>query len=218
MKTIPRICTSETNCRLFETSGFFYARYCELNVKFYECKRFFDTGLTGGDKEEWELNLPNGTMKSNFSVKERIEEYIAPGVTDIEQEDALYEVSIYRLDKKQVVFQGNYTNQSSLNVTPTLSGYKVVVGDTKSAEAGEGVENLLYDTIIPALLIILGLTAAVTIAVLGTQIIKSSDEASERSEKIKQLRNILIGLAIAFIILFAIEPVSELVNRLMENG
>ncbi len=80
-------------------------------------------------------------------------------------------------------------------------------------EANQNIEKMIFDDIIPALLIILGIAAALVGTILGYQIIKSADEPQARQEKISQLKNIIIGIIMVFIILLAAEPVTDLVRK-----
>lgn len=109
-----------------------------------------------------------------------------------------------------------YPKNSGVSNDYKLSNITITSVDNSAiAGASAGVDVLIYDTIIPTLLILLGIAAGVTCAILGYQIIKSSDEPQERQEKIQRLKSILLGIAIAFIILAAIEPVSKLISKYM---
>jgi len=76
------------------------------------------------------------------------------------------------------------------------------------------VQDFVVEDIIPVLIIILGIAAALTITILGYQIVKSADEPQERREKITRLKGILVGLGIAFLLLFAAKPAIKLIERL----
>ena len=91
----------------------------------------------------------------------------------------------------------------------------VKVVNTKSDESQSEFMKLIKGDVIPVLMILLGLAALVTIVVLGTKIVKSSDSPSERSEYVKQLRNILFGLGMAILLLFALDPVTEFVKKIL---
>lgn len=78
------------------------------------------------------------------------------------------------------------------------------------------IDEMIYDDIIPLLIGVLVIAAGVSLAVLGYQIVKSADEDQERHDKIKRLRNILIGLGIAILLLFVIEPLSKVVERFLQ--
>lgn len=80
----------------------------------------------------------------------------------------------------------------------------------------ETIDDMIYDDIIPVLIGVLIIAAGISIAVLGYQIVKSADEDQERHDKIKRLRNILIGIGIALLLLFAIEPMAKVVERFLE--
>ena len=93
----------------------------------------------------------------------------------------------------------------------------IMVDNSKVKGASADVEGLIYDTIIPTLIAILIIAAGVTCAVQGYKIVKSSDEPQERQEKIKHLRNVLIGIAIALLLLFVLEPAATAVTELLEE-
>lgn len=122
------------------------------------------------------------------------------------------------LDRNELVYSGSTTggidDEISISTSST-TGY-VIVDNTIVDGASGGVMEIINDTIIPALLIILGLAAGVTITILGIQIIKGSDEAQERQDKIHRLRGILIGIAIAFILLAATGPLTKFIGKWLE--
>ena len=107
------------------------------------------------------------------------------------------------------------------HASKTISNVPVFKNSTSSSPASKKeqkteVDNLIYDTIIPVLITILLILAGVTIAVEGYKIVKSADEPQERQERIKHLRNILIGIGIAMLLLFVIEPLSNVVVEFLE--
>lgn len=188
-------------------SGQYKTLYCDLNIPRYECGRFYnDTNIA---IEEWELknsidgnnylidNLFNmGKMRSDYSIKTRVAKLMGN-----------VKYSLEKLDKNGIVYNGSGLSSS------LAGGVYVLVDNTGADKAKLDVDDIIYDTIIPTLLIVLGIAATITVVVLGVQIIRGADDSSERSEKIKRLRGILIGLAIAFCILVLIEPVVELTEK-----
>ena len=78
------------------------------------------------------------------------------------------------------------------------------------------MDDMIYDDIIPVLVGVLVIAAGVSIAVLGYQIVKSADEDQERHDKIKRLRNILLGIGIAILLLFVMEPMSKFIEGFLE--
>ena len=61
------------------------------------------------------------------------------------------------------------------------------------------------------------IVAGVTLAMLGYQIVKSADDPQERKEKISRLRGILIGVAIALLLLFIIEPAKKFITKFLKE-
>lgn len=187
------------------TSGTYNPLYCDLNVARYECGKYFSNN--DSDIKDWKL-IKSGVLDkdskviSQYSIKKRVE--LIGDLSGVKY-------TLERVDRNGIVYEG-----SSLQTTFTTGGVYVVVAATGADEAQGNLDQIIYDTVIPALLIILGIAATITVVVLGVQIVKGADEASERSEKIKHLRSILIGLAIAFSILVIIEPVAEFISRYME--
>ena len=72
---------------------------------------------------------------------------------------------------------------------------------------------MIYDTIIPVLLGILGFAAVVSCSVLGYQIVKSADEPQERAQKVHNLKIILLGIGVAFVILMLIKPIINIIEN-----
>ena len=110
------------------------------------------------------------------------------------------------------VYAGNVTSRKDISNSKIGQTIYVKVDNSKVDGGAGDVESLVYDTIIPTLITILFVVAGISIAVLGYKIVKSSDEPQERQESVKRLRNILIGIAFALILLFAFEPISNLVK------
>ena len=99
----------------------------------------------------------------------------------------------------------------------TYSGYSMPVAKVDNSDfSTETIDDMIYDDIIPVLIGVLIIAAGISVAVLGYQIVKSADEDQERHDKIKRLRNILIGIGIALLLLFAIEPMAKVVERFLE--
>lgn len=194
------------------TSGFYNPLYCDLNIPRYECGRFYSN--TGSDISDWKL-IDEGTTKAKlikkYSIRQRILEI--PGFVDGTATTNTLKsgIRLELLDKKGIVYKGS-SSSLPIEFNSSVNSY-VIVSNTGSDAAAGDVEGLMFDVIIPALLIMLSIAATVTIIVLGVQIIKGADEAQEREDKIKRLRGIIIGIAIVFIILAAVEPISELLTK-----
>lgn len=136
-----------------------------------------------------------------------------------------------KYDKNKTCTQKDYVVTKGDTTTPriykgSLSGSNTynkafvatnIVAEVDSDDASSGVSQLISETIIPVLLAVLGVLALVTSVTLGYQIVKSADEPELRSEKIKKLRNILIGLAAVAIVLIAYEPAYEFAKKLITN-
>ena len=146
----------------------------------------------------------------NLLVSKRIE---ALG-TSLGLAKGSYLTSYY--DKRQLVYNANMGINNSFSLGGGADAVLVKIDNTTVNGAATGIESMIYDTIIPVLWVLLGICAVVTCTVLGYQIVKSADEAQERQDKIKSLRNILIGLAMAALILFAAEPIINFINKYME--
>lgn len=132
------------------------------------------------------------------------------------------------IDRKNLIYGVEGTRSTLLDQSPgilmkqgTANGQVdklvIMVDNSKVTGASANVEGLIYDTIIPTLIAALIIAAGITCAVQGYKIVKSSDEPQERQEKIKHLRNVLIGIAIALLLLFAAEPAANAVTELMEE-
>lgn len=131
----------------------------------------------------------------------------------------------FYVDRKYLIYDVYGLGGDITDAIADLSNNKTILDDTvvivnvdntKVSGASGDVEKLIYDTLIPTAITILLIAAGVAIAVLGYQIIKSSDEPQERQEKIRTLRNILIGIGIALLLLFIIEPFVNLIKGNLE--
>lgn len=100
--------------------------------------------------------------------------------------------------------------------TYKIYSVNLIVDNSAAEGTEEEVEHMVYDIVIPVMLGVLGLAAVVTCTMLGYQIVKSADSPEERSGKIKTLRSILIGLAIAFVMLLVVKPVISFIKGYME--
>lgn len=72
------------------------------------------------------------------------------------------------------------------------------VGDAGLNEVMSLLEEVVNDTILPIIWIVLGLFLVVKGAILGMQIVKAADEPQVRQEKIGSLKWLVIGVAIAY--------------------
>jgi transposase len=71
------------------------------------------------------------------------------------------------------------------------------------------IKEVVKNIILPIIWASLGLLLGIKGAILGTQIVKASDEPQVRQEKINSLKYLVIGVAIAFGVSFAATPLLE---------
>lgn len=116
-------------------------------------------------------------------------------------------------DKLGLVYSG--TKQLSLSNAVGGDNIIIKVDNTSFSDSKKQVDDMIYDTVIPALITILTIIAGVMCVVMGYKIVKSSDDPQERSESVRTLRNILIGVAIAYILLFVTEPAARFIERFL---
>lgn len=123
------------------------------------------------------------------------------------------EVNMVQGDINKIIYKGSSATSSNPNTKFVFANIVTLV------QLGEdtSISELITDTIIPVLLAVLGVLAIVTSVTLGYQIVKLADEPEERSEKIKKLRNIIIGLAAVAVVLIAYEPVYEFAKELIQK-
>ena len=122
----------------------------------------------------------------------------------------LSDMSLKFSGKKYTVFGSSLNNSTAGKVV------YIKVDNSKVSDSSGDVTDLIYDTIIPALIAILIVIAGISCAVLGYKIVKSADEPQERQDSVKRLRNILIGIAIALVLLFGAEPFTNFIKRFIE--
>lgn len=72
------------------------------------------------------------------------------------------------------------------------------VGDPGLNEVMKMLKEVVSDTILPIIWVVLGLFLVVKGAILGMQIVKAADEPQVRQEKIGSLKWLVIGVAIAY--------------------
>lgn len=153
-------------------------------------------------------NIASCTPEHGTSVK-RVEEFLCD---DQNNTDCLSKYNIEYKDGS-VIYKGPFGEINNFNCETVYVkvGSK---GSGSSHDDGENsaIENIIYDTVIPVLMVALGIMAGVSIAVLGYKIVQSSDSPSERQEHISRLRSILIGLGLAMLLLFGLEPVTNFIR------
>lgn len=202
-----------------DKENFFYKMYCNTGQN--NC--YYEPGLAG-----------IGSTKKYKNLKYRMDFYIgeAGNLCSGDNECIITENDVTKtpIDRSQIVYRGNATVSSAkegwfgnsiirANNTAVTHANNVTVLTQNTAFETEkaNVEAIIYDTVIPALLGILGIAAIVSCTVLGYQIVKSADEPQERADKVKKLKQILFGIAIAFLLLIAVEPIINLVKGYMEE-
>jgi len=207
--------TKEKNCAVTSSNydtfhdvyndGFFYPSFCNADAGITNCTEekegIFDTKLMDRKKARLSSARVEGYTYDNVKIQGFVEGLGVPS-------DA-----IHYADNKRLIYAGN---ASQVNKNYAIMEVVVLVDNTMVDGASGDVETIIFDTIIPALLVILGIAAGVSIAVLGYQIVKSADEPQERQDKIRRLRNILIGLALAFVVLLVAEPITDFVKQWIE--
>lgn len=166
------------------------------------------TELFSSDASNRTILYCNSDAVSGSGCEDPAEDAITSHYSGVSEKD-IYFVG----DKKRLIYANSSGGISWNSVGQT---YVRVDNSSFSIEKDSKVGKLIYDDIIPALVTVLLIAAAVSIAVLGYQIIKTADEGQERHDKIVRLRNILIGIAIALLLLFVIEPIAEFVEGYLE--
>ena len=147
-------------------------------------------------------------------------------------EKCIIDNDIEFVDKKKLVLAGpNYSFSVGANSKddPTAkrgeflinvgnkNGDFVKVGNSQFQKSMDETEEMINDTVIPTAVLILLIAAAISIAVLGYKIVKSADEPEVRSTSIKTLKSILIGIAIALLLLFVLGPAREFIQKYLEE-
>lgn len=179
------------------------ALYCNPDAGF-KCS-------TDGDVDSKEASKKGQT--SDVSIKARF------GVS---------EADIKFQDKSRVIYQGDGENNTPVTSPLSVGVFEgqasigsinnltiIKVDNSKFTDDDGEMQDMIYDTIIPVLIGILLTAAGVSIMVLGYQIVKSADEGQERHEKVVRLRNILIGIGIAVLLLAVVGPLSGVVEEVL---
>lgn len=107
---------------------------------------------------------------------------------------------------------GKFSGETSIR---SIDSETVVKVDNSKFASDDELTNIINDSVIPVLIAVLLIAAGVSITVLGYQIVKSADEAQERHEKVVRLRNILIGIGIAVLLLAAVGPLSDVIEKIL---
>lgn len=117
-------------------------------------------------------------------------------------------------DRMYLVYYGDgVSNDYANNGSGAIANIKVFVDNTAVTGASDEVNDIVFDTIVPALIAILGIAGGVSIAVLGYQIVKSADEPQERQQKISNLKNILIGIGVALLLLLVSDKATAFIKK-----
>ena len=174
-----------------DTTDPYYPLYCNEEI-----------GILGCDP------TPGDNISANDrTARKRVENFMESKSIPINN-------NIYMLDKGQLIYKNNMNSAPTDYVVLSMNSIPIVkIDESKTGEVTRNIEEKIYENIIPALILVLIIIASVTIAVLGTKIVKSSDEPQERQDAVSRLRSILIGIAIALFLLFAIEPAIKFIRE-----
>ena len=91
------------------------------------------------------------------------------------------------------------------------------LGDSGLTNAMQAIYEVVHETIMPIIWIVLGLFLVVKGALLGMQIVKAADEPQVRQEKIGSLKWLVIGVAIAYGVSFAADIVIGYFSKMKLN-
>ena len=177
-------------------SGFFFPQFCNVNAGMTNCN-----------------STRSVKPLSKLLKNTRVEKFISDNGLTNKNIQVVY-------DSGNIIYVGNHeslSNEFPEGAVSTRYGFQNIVLKVANEGDNSGVNDLVNGTIIPALLAVLGVAAVVTSTVLGYKIIKAADDPGERQEKIKYLRNILIGLAVAAIVLLAANPIREFIEDKLLN-
>lgn len=197
--------TNATTISSVESGSFFDPIYCNYDYDIAGCKEYsyneYDRDKTKAKRVEHRVDI----FKKNVS---------GASIAEVTYADKEANTTVYQGSKNEGTWnEGTYYQiPVSAQTSFVVQNVQLIVDNSAAAESNQEVYDLIDDTIIPTLLLILGLAATVTIVVLGSQIVKSSDEPQERADKIKRLKSILIGLALAFILVMAFGPLRNLIE------
>ena len=195
-----------------DNTGLYYPLYCSVDNNTQNCEQ------------------SDGQSKSDITAEKRVRYFVESKFGN----SRTYDVSFF--DRRYLVYQNEVANPCSKDdqctdaqrqqvsneyvelknndATPKNTLY-IQIDNSKMEGGSSEIEDLVYDTIIPVLITILFIAAGVSIAILGYKIVKSADEPQERKDKIVKLRNILIGIAIALILLFAANPLVNFIKGII---
>jgi len=123
-------------------------------------------------------------------------------------------------DKKGIVVRGSDYDTlgvvygTAIDNSHKINGESFVIDNTEFDDAQKGVEGTVKD-IVNVCLVCIALAFGVTVAVIGVKIVKSADEPQERMEALKKLRNITIGLVLAFLVVWAMPTIVKYIEKLL---
>ena len=197
-----------------DNTGLYYPLYCSVDNKTTNCKQ------------------SDSQSKSDITADARVRNFMSNMYGSSKQYDVSY------FDRRYLVYQNEVPNPCSKDEQCTTAMRQqapssftslkdnavqpkdylyIQIGNSKMEGGSSEIESLVYDTIIPVLITILFIAAGVSIAVLGYKIVKSADEPQERRDKVVKLRNILIGIGIALLLLFAANPAVDFIKGIIEE-
>ena len=197
-----------------DNTGLYYPLYCSVDNNTQNCKQ------------------SSGQSKSDITSDARVRYFAETVLGSSKKYDVTYTDRRYLVYQNEVPeactkdsqctdelrrqVKNTYVELNKNDATPKNTLY-IQIDNSKMEGGASEIEDLVYDTIIPVLITILFIAAGVSIAVLGYKIVKSADEPQERREKIVRLRNILIGIAIALLLLFAANPAVNFIKGIIEE-
>lgn len=195
-------------------SDFYYPQFCNVNVNqgvtVNECKP--DRKSTA---QRAGVLLPSSRVEGYEEKKNGAVTYSMSGfIGDLGVDKS--KITVKYGDSMNMIYMGS-TPLEEHEYNKNFKLYNIVLV-VDSSGGNETVTAVVNDIIIPVLLAVVAVVAVVTCSVLGYQIVKSADEPEERSEKVKRLRNIIIGLIAIAIVLIAVKPVTTFVQGLMDKS
>ena len=162
-----------------------------------------------------------GQTKREKSVVGRIEYFDRYADTDdsydlngnlIEKKGYIVKGTDY--DRLGIVYSSSTSSSTDINFKTQTFRTKLQIDNTEFEDAEGNVEDISQG-ILTVCLICMGLAYGVTAVVIGVKIVKSADQPQERMEAVKKLRNITIGLVIAFLVVWAMPIIVEYVEKLL---
>lgn len=121
----------------------------------------------------------------------------------------------YDLNKEKVITKVKVVGNDLINSSTDISND---ISDPELRGVMEKITDIAYNIILPVIWGLLGVFLVIKGSILGIQIVKAADEPQIRQEKVKSLKWLVIGVAIAYGATGIVKALERIVKNLVGAG